>query len=139
MADWHREKVSEDKARLRAMLVKFHRVTRRANAWEEDSEFAAIPTPPELFPGEPARGLMRSCLTLSMRGQMLQAIHGADGAARAEALAKAFSAYMLIRGRAPATARATADLALMPEEPVTGERGVRSESQRGRKRRSAGK
>ncbi len=100
MADRQYWKAGADSSRLRALLTRFHRITRRTGVLE-DKIGEVIDCPPELLGEAPVRGLMRSCLSLSMRKQLLHAIHEADHDARAGALAKAFSAYMLLQGRAP--------------------------------------
>ncbi len=100
MADWHLGKVTGDDSRLKAVLTRFHQITRPTKSLDGKAR-EVIDCPPELLSEAPVRGLMRSCLSLSMRKQLLQAIHEADDRARTEALAKAFSAYVLLQGRAP--------------------------------------
>lgn len=108
MADQYSRRIAADNSRLRALLTRFHRVTRPTKALEEKVG-EVIDCPPELLSEAPVRGLMRSCLSLSMRKQLLHAIHDADDRARSEALLKAFSAYMLLQGRAPRSYRINDD------------------------------
>lgn len=108
MTDQYSRKIATDSSRLRALLTRFHRVTRPTKALKEKVG-EVIDCPPELLSEAPVRGLMRSCLSLSMRKQLLHAIHDADDRARSEALLKAFSAYMLLQGRAPRSYRTNDD------------------------------
>lgn len=108
MANWPFKNIADDNSRLKALLTRFHRITRPTRPLEYEAS-EVIDCPPELHSEVSVRGLMRSCLSLSMRKQLLQAIHEADDRARTEALAKAFSAYMLLQGRIPLGDRITDD------------------------------
>ncbi len=100
MANWPFKNIAHDNSQLKALLTRFHRITRPTRTLEYEAS-EVIDCPSELLSEAPVRGLMRSCLSLSMRKQLLQAIHEEDDRARTEALSRAFSAYMLLQGRIP--------------------------------------